>query len=396
MKIENEDHLKALVEGGALCETSTFDAKREVDRRPKEIAKDIAAMANDGGWILYGVAEDENGRLSQLHPFPLKGEKERISSIAASAVSEPLRVTVSEIPSESSEGTGYLLVEIPASPRAPHMVTVKNACRYYGRSAGGNRVLTEGEVARLYQRRRSVEKDFAKELASTVESAPVELRKEEISSLHLLCMPVLPDENLLEDLESPSQTIYAILKESRSRDVYSHSYSPDFRERSPSIAIDGWKIFMDHGGNGGQERQPENVLDLYINFNGRMELHCGRIADHTSSRGEVVFEHIIAGLLVRFIHFAGHLFESAGYVGQVDLGASIREVGGKVPFDATMGRGFWIRPQDLDLKNHARTLRCGVADMRVASRELARKLLQRFFRGLTSGKFDPLKVENGS
>lgn len=300
MKIENEDHLKALVEGGALCETSTFDAKRVVDKRPKEVAKDIAAMANDGGWILYGVAEDENGQLSQLHPFPLKGEKERISSIAASAVSEPLRLTVSEILSESSEGVGYLLVEIPASPRAPHMVTVKNACRYYGRSAGGNRVLTEGEVARLYQRRRSVEKDFAKELASTVESAPVELRKEEISSLHLLCMPVLPDENLLEDLESPSETIYAILKESRGRDVYAHSYSPDFRECSPSIAIDGWKIFMDHGGNGGQERHPEDVLDLYINFNGRMELHCGRIADHTASRGEVVFEHIIAGLLVRF------------------------------------------------------------------------------------------------
>jgi hypothetical protein len=51
------------------------------------------------------------------------------------------------------EGLGYLVVIIPASPRAPHMVTLEGENRYYGRGATGNRILNQGDVARLYQRR---------------------------------------------------------------------------------------------------------------------------------------------------------------------------------------------------------------------------------------------------
>jgi len=44
-------------------------------------------------------------------------------------------------------------VIVPQSARAPHMVIVKGDNRYYGRDARGNRVLNEGDVARLYERR---------------------------------------------------------------------------------------------------------------------------------------------------------------------------------------------------------------------------------------------------
>jgi hypothetical protein len=52
---------------------------------------------------------------------------------------------------------GYIVVVVPASPRAPHQVTVKGEYRFYGRGATGNRLLNEGEIARLYARRERYE-----------------------------------------------------------------------------------------------------------------------------------------------------------------------------------------------------------------------------------------------
>jgi hypothetical protein len=48
---------------------------------------------------------------------------------------------------------------VPQSSRAPHQVTVGGDLRFYGRAAKGNRILTEGEVARLYRRREEWEQN---------------------------------------------------------------------------------------------------------------------------------------------------------------------------------------------------------------------------------------------
>jgi hypothetical protein len=50
-----------------------LDAKMALPERgkSKDLASDVAAMANDGGALLYGVGEDEHGRLTVPNPFEL-------------------------------------------------------------------------------------------------------------------------------------------------------------------------------------------------------------------------------------------------------------------------------------------------------------------------------------
>jgi hypothetical protein len=63
----------AAIKSGDLSETAIFDAKIAFPKRGKsrDLAIDVAAMANDGGTLLYGVGEDEHGRLTVPNPFEL-------------------------------------------------------------------------------------------------------------------------------------------------------------------------------------------------------------------------------------------------------------------------------------------------------------------------------------
>lgn len=65
---------------GSIEEGPGFDAKRELPakKRNVDVAIDIAAMANDGGVLLYGVGQDEHERPTVLFPFELAGQGERV------------------------------------------------------------------------------------------------------------------------------------------------------------------------------------------------------------------------------------------------------------------------------------------------------------------------------
>jgi hypothetical protein len=61
---KTEQDILAAIEAGDLTETATFDAKAILPAkgRSKDLAIDVAAMAKDGGTLLYGVGEDEQRR----------------------------------------------------------------------------------------------------------------------------------------------------------------------------------------------------------------------------------------------------------------------------------------------------------------------------------------------
>ncbi len=64
----SESEILAAIEAGDLIETATFDAKAALPAKgkSKDLAIDVAAMANDGGTLLYGVGEDENMELVRM------------------------------------------------------------------------------------------------------------------------------------------------------------------------------------------------------------------------------------------------------------------------------------------------------------------------------------------
>jgi hypothetical protein len=123
---KSERDILVAIEAGDLDETSSFDARAALPMqgKSKDLAVDVAAMANAGGVLLYGVGEDEHGRPTIISPIKLHGAKERVDQIVRTSISEPPAIEIHEIPAENHAEVGYLVVTIPSSSRAPHMVTV--------------------------------------------------------------------------------------------------------------------------------------------------------------------------------------------------------------------------------------------------------------------------------
>jgi hypothetical protein len=115
------------------------------------------------GWVIvYGAGENaDKTRLTKVHPLALAGQRERISQIVGTGISEPPAIDVRALEREGSPDEGYLVVIVPQSARAPHQIVLrgKHEGRYYGRDATGNRILTQLEVEHLYARRARWEAD---------------------------------------------------------------------------------------------------------------------------------------------------------------------------------------------------------------------------------------------
>lgn len=107
-------------------ESADLDWKRQVydPRKPKweeEAAKDIAAMANSGGgWIVFGVAEDEaRNAASELTPVSwLPTTEQRIRSVAYAKIGPP--VLGIEFHVVTTKNGDVVAMRVPDSRDAPH------------------------------------------------------------------------------------------------------------------------------------------------------------------------------------------------------------------------------------------------------------------------------------
>ena len=170
----SESEIASAVAGVGLRETATFDAKAQLPPRGrnKDLAKDVCAMTVDGGVLLYGVGGEDPTRPDQLMPVELAGAAERVDQVAQTGIAEAPVIEIHDIAASAQPGRGYLVVVIPASPRAPHMLIIDGDNRFWGRGATGNRRLSEGEVARLYARRERWEVDRAALLERALSDMP--------------------------------------------------------------------------------------------------------------------------------------------------------------------------------------------------------------------------------
>lgn len=261
---ESETEIVEAVEANNIIETPTFDAEAALPQKGKsrDLATDIAAMANDGGVLLYGVAEDDNGQPTVSSPIDLSGARERVDQIVRTCLSEPPEIAIHAFPTEEDPARGYLAVVVPASPRAPHMVTVGKDYRYYGRSATGNTPLTEGEVARLYERRQRWEVDREALLDEQIGRAPLEPR-EGFAYLHLVARPAVPEEDLFDKAKGDRQAgqfLNTLFSAASSDEVFPGRFSPDLPERGNfSRRANGWLLSLgldeNRQGSGGSHRE---------------------------------------------------------------------------------------------------------------------------------------------
>jgi hypothetical protein len=110
------------------------------------------------------------------------------------------------------------------------MVIVKGVNRFYGRSETGNYILTQVEVARLYERRGVGEASVLPLLEEAIKEAPVP-DNERFAHLHIVARPVLAADALLDRALSSGKNhkelLTEVLDQISSSGIYKDGYVPD-------------------------------------------------------------------------------------------------------------------------------------------------------------------------
>jgi hypothetical protein len=382
---EIEDAIAA----GRLEETHTFDGKA-LPGRNKDIAIDVCAMTVDGGSLLYGAGEDLNRRLTERRPFPLAGERNQIDQIVQTSIVEVPVVEIREYPLPEDATTGYIVVAIQQSPRAPHQVAARGDMRYYGRGATGNRILTEREVAELYARRQRWELDRGAHLATVVASAPFEPLPEAFAYLHAYARPVTFDGRFLRGQLERRE----VEQELRDELVRAINIVDDFSQYHPDLRqLRGWQLFGAEGIvlEGGIDHA-RRVIRMTIGHDGEVRLFAcagARPGAEVAGPGEGpvnVFDELTAGNLTSFFSAAGAFYRRAGYYGHVDIGVAVTGIRGAVAhFLHQQGRYERAYPA-ADFRSTERVV---AADLAERPRDAAFELLRRFFDGLAGVGYEP-------
>jgi hypothetical protein len=336
----NEQEIESAAANRSLEETVTFDAKREIPSKNFETAKDVSALANTaGGVLLYGIGEDQHGRLTVLNPLTLQGQRERIEQIIRTSVDEIPNFTFFSIETKSDSSRGYLVVLVPPSERAPHMVVVRGERRFYGRGETGNYVLSQVEVARLYERRRAAESDILPGLEKLILSAPLKTGGQ-FAHLHLVAKPVLHNDNILDRAlltEGTHSSLLRLLMEKMlNAGLFRNSYIPDLGHPPK-----GWKR-QPEGYVGRIDYRSEldalsegHMVQIQINLDGSAYLFCGRAGENQRDGHppKWFFSGIVAGCITKMLLLLEQLYSRASYFGMVDVAVALTDIENCVPFE---------------------------------------------------------------
>ncbi|WP_406635807.1 helix-turn-helix domain-containing protein [Amycolatopsis sp. WGS_07] len=145
------------VEAG-VAENVDLDWKQglpaDVEKKRWEFAKDVAMLANTrGGLIVFGVRE-ENERAQELTAVP-NGERDRqrLRALAHGRIRPMVDGLLIEAFDDENGEQGLIVVFVPPSPDAPHVVGEKNEMGVPYRDGTDTRWMTESLLARAYRDR---------------------------------------------------------------------------------------------------------------------------------------------------------------------------------------------------------------------------------------------------
>jgi len=275
------------------------------------------------------------------------------------------------------------------------MVTVGAENRYYGRGATGNVRLTEGEIARLYERRRRWEVDREALLKEAVDRTPIE-RREDFGYLHLVAGPVVTDEDVLDRAAGDTHLAQflnsrisaalepEVFKPKRMSELYPDlSAVSDFR-RNPR----GWITRRGFEEAWMKIEGPKGALVFEVGLDGSGYLFCGSAAEEHDGR-LLVYEDQVAGLTVRFLSVLGGLYNAAGYLGPVDVGVAITGMRGGVSAALQDHLIFRHRLEPYEDDRYLRTGRFMASLLRDDPQAAARNLVMPLVRVITMEGYDP-------
>lgn len=338
---ENEDELRAALDAGNLREHRGLDFKRQIgngDGARRNTAIDLASFALHGGQLVIGVAEDKDAGTFSLAPQPLAGEAERLEDIARHRIDPPLLIRVRDIPTTTDPTLGYLFVEVPPSPSAPHMVDG----RYYARGDRTNRTLTDADVVQLHAGRERREDEVRRILDEWTARPVVDSGTRRSGHLHLVAEPLIPSNPRAFQHVARSQDPAAARALATAA---GNGIRADLRAFEPKLSSGSrWHRRADGGAltdlepglpglkdNGWED----GLVDLELHDNGGIRILLGRHTAMLQTRGrdvKVVFDMASLGYAWSLVLLARGVAESSGYRGPWGFGVSADRLAGKHSF----------------------------------------------------------------
>jgi hypothetical protein len=338
---DSEDRLREMLSQGLLFERHTIDFKRELDHGKganKEHARDMAQFAIDGGVLIIGVDDNDQTKPPQLTSVDLEGLPERLDRIARSLIDEPLHVRTQTIDAPGQPGTGYLLVIVPPSPSAPHMVDG----RYYGRGDTTKHVLSDAEVQRLHQLALRRQHDVEDLLEEQIRLDPWPAERRQYAHLFGVAQPVTARRDLLQQVLKDPQGWHRFIQSKicsgTAGQPLQYGWWPDLpRLNDISRRARAWALSSPGISPGRKvvpaepidpdrfQRQEPRLLDLEIREDGGLRLFCGHASDTAGSLNNIqcAFEPLILGLTKRLVLTAATVAEATVYLGQWDFGVAV-------------------------------------------------------------------------
>ncbi|MER7450347.1 ATP-binding protein [Nocardia beijingensis] len=386
-KPRTEAELQHAAEDGLLEETHYLDLKQTLEpgkSANKKFAADIAAFALDGGVIVIGVEEGEDGA-PHLKPIVLTGLPERVETIARTAVHEPVQITSTRITAaDSAPGYGYLVVHIPQSPRAPHMADG----RFYGRGDKTNRVLPQEEVLRLHERRLRGRGDIIAATHRAIEGLGIPQGHNSI--LAILAEPLGADEDLLVPLAAAGNWQQEILQLLQSALQPSHrNYAPSFAD-SPGFGRRAGGVTVTKGMyNGRRWEGTGRAAEITFHENGSLLLASERAVWTHESRVqppqpsvEVIFETLIIGHLDLLTRLVARVADKYGFTGSWRFGMVITGLNGA--YALTLDDGWGPEGPPYTAPTYERATMASLLDLTTNPRAVTETLVASLLRSIGS------------
>lgn len=383
-----EADLKASLGQGLFTESHIFDAKKQPPPPTKneDIAVDFASFAVDGGKILYGVHQPKSNGLSQLIPFKTDDLAERLDQIARGGlVDPPVRIRCVDIASNDSPGLGYLLVVIPRSPDAPHMV----AGRYRYRSDRTNSIPSNAEVRRLIAERVASQRDIAALLIEEVERDPTGSALRTQGHMFIVGQPLVSSSDLLAralGTQNWQSWLNGDFRQRVASVTARRPVIPDLFESADHLSarMQGWAIRTYEMGidrniqpNGDRPASENELLDLEIRDDGGLRLFCGRASFVWGSSGPTIYSDLVVTLTRRFVRAAAAVSAKAQFQGEWGFGLALRGIGVAAVEPGLLGARGQRRVDAYDA-----TATASYEQVESGPDQIVRQLLTRFFRGL--------------
>ncbi|MEU4532124.1 hypothetical protein AB0F49_28230 [Micromonospora ureilytica] len=381
--------------GGLLDESRWVDLKRELKAgRPgnNDLAIDVAAMSLEGGLLVYGVVDHES-RAGEVVGVELAGLADRVDQVARMKVHPPVIVRSVPIVDPARPGWGCLLVIVPPSAQAPHMVD--NI--YYGRGDRANRKLSDQEVRQAIAVRTQTQHDVGRQLRVLRDEDPGP-EPHQRGHLYLVAQPLAtPADAMVEFITGPSLQMEILAIASSVTQHLGGKWAPTLasatraRRRADGVAFTSY--------NDPRRLDEPSLVEMVLREDGSIALTCGRGTDTVSSRmteesEAVVFPVLVLGMTHSLMMMAGHLAERAGgYQGQWAVGVLLDNLKNVGPFD---GRATWGDMGVPYSRNEYEQLTTTTTlELAEETSAVVERLLGRLMRGLgVDSRYLPYSVES--